>query len=132
MKYITKEEIISFQEEIITETGGSFGIRYMEGIDSSASQPMMTFGGNDLYPSLSEKASALCYSLAMNHCFVDGNKRIAYMAMEAFLMFNGFELNVNTCNAKEKMLMLASGNLTRNELTYWINNNIEQKTISTT
>jgi death-on-curing protein len=52
----------------------------------------MTFGGADVYPSLIEKAAALAYSLVMNHPFVDGNKRVGQMAMEATLLRNGFEV----------------------------------------
>ncbi len=50
----------------------------------------MTFGGVDLYPTLAEKAAALCFSLVMNHPFVDGNKRIGHAAVETFLILNGF------------------------------------------
>jgi death-on-curing protein len=45
----------------------------------------MTFGGHDLYPTLVDKASALCFSLMKNHPFLDGNKRVGHAAMETFL-----------------------------------------------
>jgi Fic family protein len=52
----------------------------------------MAFGGRDLYPTLAEKAAALALSLAGNHPFVDGNKRVAHAAMEVFLVLNGREI----------------------------------------
>jgi death-on-curing protein len=51
----------------------------------------MGFGGQELYPSLGEKA-ALGFSLVCNHPFVDGNKRVGHAAMETFLVLNGWEL----------------------------------------
>ena len=49
----------------------------------------MTFGGEDLYPDLATKAAALMHSLVMNHAYVDGNKRVAFAALYAFLYENG-------------------------------------------
>jgi death-on-curing protein len=49
----------------------------------------MSFGGTELYPTLANKAAALCFSLVMNHPFVDGNKRIGHAAMEVFLVMKG-------------------------------------------
>jgi death-on-curing protein len=45
----------------------------------------MTFDGNDLYPTLVEKAAALGYSIIQNHPFIDGNKRAGHAALEVFL-----------------------------------------------
>jgi death-on-curing family protein len=47
---------------------------------------------DDLYPSIEDKAAALGFSLAQNHPFIDGNKRIAHAAMETFLVLNGFDI----------------------------------------
>ncbi|MEO1149149.1 MAG: type II toxin-antitoxin system death-on-curing family toxin, partial [Cyanobacteria bacterium J06638_22] len=54
--------------------------------------PRMTFGGEDLYPTLVDKAAALGFSLVMNHPFVDGNKRTGHAAMETFLVMNDLEI----------------------------------------
>ena len=50
-------------------------------LESAIAQPKMTVGDLDLYPSLVEKAAALCFSLVANHPFVDGNKRVAHAAL---------------------------------------------------
>lgn len=68
----------------------------------------MTFGGNDLYPSLQEKAAALCFSLIANHPFLDGDKRVAHAAMETFLMLNGSELSATVDEQERLMLSLAA------------------------
>jgi len=57
---------------VIRQSGGTPGLRDLNGLESALAQPLMTFGGEDLYPSLVEKAAALGFSLVMNHPFVDG------------------------------------------------------------
>jgi prophage maintenance system killer protein len=59
-------------------------------------QPKATFGGSDLYPTLAEKAAALCLALVQGHPFIDGNKRVGHVAMETFLVLNGTEINAST------------------------------------
>jgi death on curing protein len=80
----------------------------------------MSFGGTELYPTLAEKAAALCYSLVMNHSFVDGNKRIGHAAMETFLIINGFELNAGVDDSETLILRLAAGELERVTFTTWV------------
>lgn len=57
-------------------------------IESAAGRPFHTVGGQDLWPSLAEKAAALFHSLACNHCFINGNKRTAVIALDLFLAVN--------------------------------------------
>ncbi|MCL4152881.1 UNVERIFIED_CONTAM: hypothetical protein GTU68_061766 [Idotea baltica] len=83
----------------------------------------MTFDGDELYPSLIDKAAALCFSLVLNHPFVDGNKRIGHAAMETFLILNGHELNADVDDAESLFLKLAGGDAERDELVGWITAN---------
>jgi prophage maintenance system killer protein len=55
--------------------------------------PGATFDGRDLHATIVQTAAALGFSLALNHPFVDGNKRVAHAAMEVFLFLNGYELS---------------------------------------
>lgn len=80
----------------------------------------MSFGGEDLYASLSEKAAALGFSLVMNHPFVDGNKRVGHAAMETFLILNGYEIQANADEQETIILKLAAGELKREEVTEWL------------
>lgn len=76
---------ISYREakQIIQRLRGKFGVSELFGrekdksLGGSLSAVMQTFDGKDVYPSLEEKAAHLLYFLVKNHCFVDGNKRIA-------------------------------------------------------
>lgn len=90
--YLGLEQLLELYLGVMAQSGGSIGIRDMAGLESAIAQPLMTFGGLDLYPSIAEKASALGFSLVMNHPFVDGNKRIGHAATETFLVLNGYEL----------------------------------------
>jgi len=67
-------------------------------LDSAANRPFQTFGQVDLYPSLSLKAAALFHSLACNHCFHNGNKRTAIMALDLFLIANEVVLLINNAD----------------------------------
>lgn len=74
MRYLSLSEILELHERIIASTGGATGVRDLAGLESAIAQPHATFAQQDLYPDLAAKAAALCFSLVMNHAFVDGNR----------------------------------------------------------
>ncbi len=80
----------------------------------------MTFGGEDLYPTLLEKAAALGFSLIMNHPFVDGNKRIGHAALETFLLLNGMEIKAPVDEQEATILSLAAGEIDRGCFLEWL------------
>jgi death-on-curing protein len=80
----------------------------------------MTFGGEDLYPSVIDKAAVLAVSLTQNHPFVDGNKRVAHAAMEVFLVLNGQEMEASVDEQERLMMELAAGNLRREDVVEWL------------
>jgi death-on-curing protein len=80
----------------------------------------MTYGGEDLYPELADKAGALMHSLIQNHPFVDGNKRVGAMAMELFLVVNGQELVATADELEELTLAVARGELAAEAIAIWI------------
>ena len=96
-----------------SRSGGGAGIRDLQMLESALAQPKLTFGGSDLYPSLVEKAAALCLSIVNNHPFVDGNKRVANAGMESFLPLNGAELQAGVDEQEQGMLALASAQMSR-------------------
>lgn len=127
MRYLTIEEVFRLHDRVIERTGGSAGVRDRGALESAVAQPQMTFSGDDLYPTLPEKAATLCFSLAMNHPFVDGNKRTAHAAMEVFLILNGFEIRSSVDDQEAMMLSLATGILKREGLTEWLEQQIRTK-----
>lgn len=120
MIYLTTEEVVQLHKWLINLHGGSTGIRDRGLIESAVYQPQATFGGKELCPGIIDKAVALAFSLARNHAFVDGNKRVAHAAMETFLVRNGFEIEANVDDQETAFLRLAAGTLTREPFTEWV------------
>jgi len=119
-RYLSLAEVLKLHDSIISETGGSHGLRDLGLLESAVGQPQQTFGGDDLYPSLVAKASALGFSLIKNHPFVDGNKRIGHASMEAMLMLNGFELSASVDGSETEVLAVAAGDRSREQLQAWL------------
>jgi death-on-curing protein len=126
MRYLTLNEVLQLHRHVIDQSGGAAGVRELGGVESAVAQPQMSFGGEELYPTIESKATALCFSLVMNHPFVDGNKRIGHAAMETFLVMNGFEIAATIDDAEKTILTLAAGGLTREELLEWVTSNLRR------
>jgi death-on-curing protein len=73
---------------------------------------------------LTELAAAYAFGLAKNHAFVDGNKRIAFIAMTAFLRKNGVRFSPDQAQATAIMLALAAGEVSEQSLARWISDNL--------
>jgi death-on-curing protein len=87
----------------------------------------MTFGGEDLYPTLIEKAAALAFSLIMNHPFLDGNKRTGHAAMETFLVLNGFEIDATPGEQEDILLGVAASRISREDLLDWLSRHLKER-----
>jgi death-on-curing protein len=120
MRYLTLNEVLVLYRRIIEETGGTTGIRDFNLLESALAQPRQTFGGTELYPTLVEKATALGFSLIMNHPFVDGNKRVGHAAMEVFLVLNGYEIKTPLEEQEQVILDIAAGKMSREPFTEWL------------
>ena len=92
INYITLEEVIAIHDSMVEEYGGSHGICDLGLIQSAIARPQSSFGREDLYPTIFDKAAALFHSLIFNHAFVDGNKRTTMTTTARFLSINGYEL----------------------------------------
>ena len=126
MRYLTLGEVLDLHRRVIEQSGGADGVRELGGVESAVAQPQMSFGGEELYPTIESKATALCFSLVMNHPFVDGNKRVGHAAMETFLVMNGCELAADVDDAEKVILTLAAGELSREELLEWVTSHIKR------
>lgn len=120
MRYLTLNELLQLHRRIIEQSGGSAGIHSVGALDSALAQPRMTFGGEDLYPTIAEKAAALGHALVRNHPFLDGNKRIGHAAMEVFLLLNGHEIAASVDEQEQIIMRLAAGEMKRSAFTEWL------------
>lgn len=119
-RFFTLAEIIRLQQWIIQTTGGKSGVLDLRAIDSAVAQPQMTFGGANFYPTVTDKAAALGFSLIKNHGFDDGNKRIGYMAVRMFLRMNKHDLTGTVDEKAAVIFALAASEIGREEFTEWV------------
>ena len=106
----------------------SSGIRDENLLASAVNTPFQTFMGNDLYPSLCDKAAQLCYGIANNHPFIDGNKRTALHSMYVYLIINGFDITASQQEVENLIINVAAENITNVELAYWLKVNTKEIT----
>ena len=120
MIFFEYEQVVKIHRSLIEKTGGMDGIRDAQLLDSALKTPFQTFGGNNLYPDILDKASQLCYSLIENHPFVDGNKRIGVHLMLFFLKLNNIEVNYSQQELIDFGLDISSGKMSKNDIKGWI------------
>ena len=104
----------------------SSGIRDKSLLASAVNAPFQTFMGNDLYPSIYDKAAQLCYGIANNHPFTDGNKRTALHSMYVYLIINGYDITATQQEVEKLIINVAAGNMTNIELAQWLRDNTIQ------
>ena len=116
----SEEKVKLLYQLMVEATGGTFGIRDKNLLNSALKGIFQTFDGKDLYPSKEEKGAMLGYSLISNHAFVDGNKRIGVYVMLTFLEVNGIRID---CSDEELITLglgLAAGEIGYEGLLDWI------------
>jgi death on curing protein len=113
--FIEPEDAERAHAEAIAAFGGSQELRSGELLLSAVMAPRATWEGAPLYPSLAEMAAAYAHGLALNHPFVDGNKRTAFIVALAFLEANGVALTLGKPWIAN-MERLAAGQMGRAEL----------------
>lgn len=120
MKRIGCDVAVRLHTDLIRATGGVTGIRDEGLLDLAINNPFQTFGGQDLYPSLVEKAARLCYSLVMDHPMIDGNKRLGAHLMLVFLELNGVPLYYTQDELVDIIMGVATGTKQYNDIVQWI------------
>ncbi len=93
------------------------------GLDSAIARPFQTFGGEDLYPSIFDKAAAIGESIIMNHPFVDGNKRTGYVLMETLLRMDGLKINASDEILYSFVISISTGEYHFEQIAKWLKAN---------
>ena len=118
--YLTLPDVIEMHRQLIDRFGGSHGIREIGALESAVLRPQMGY-----YEDLIAEAAALMESLAMNHPFVDGNKRIAFFAADTFLRVNGQWIDCDNAEAyRVFMVMFEQGMFDFHHLEAWLRNHV--------
>lgn len=120
MIWISAEDVILIHSRVIEGSGGLDGLRDRDGLEAAVFAPMQTFGGQELYPSDTEKIARLGFGLASNHAFVDGNKRISAMMTQLLLKWNGYDLTLRTGELADMFIAIADGTAKEKNLLDWV------------
>ena len=117
--FLTLEELLIIHQHLIDEFGGSYGLRDPKALEAAAMRPQTGY-----YKNIFEEAAALMESLAMNHPFIDGNKRMAFFAADTFLRMNGYYIDCDDQEAYDYFMSLfESSSFKFEKLSVWIRQN---------
>ena len=123
--WITYEQAIAIHSRQLRRFGGAPGLRDEGMLRSALERPINKWRYEQA--ELAELAAACAFGRAKNHAFVDGNKRIAFMAMVVFLHKNGVAFNPDQAQSTAIILSLAAGEVSEESLTRWIRDNWPSK-----
>ena len=119
--FLTFEEVIAIHDDLITQFGGAPGLRDMGALESALLRPQMGY-----YDGLIEEAAALMESLANNHPFVDGNKRVALAVTDTFLRLNGCFIDCDSREAYDQFMeMFETNTFHFAELNAWLEERVQ-------
>ncbi len=114
--YLTIDEVLRIHEVLLEAFGGAEGVRDLGLIESALLRPQTGY-----YTDLIEEAAALWESMAMNHGFVDGNKRVAYACLELFLGMNGIDVAASNEELEQFIYShLEAGTFRKDVLEEWL------------
>lgn len=121
-------DVCAIHNEILAESGGTSGILNEGSLESTLNRPINLYNyGDDV--TLFQLAASYGYGLVKNHCFVDGNKRIALIVVYTFLSVHGIELTASEIDAASFFLELAASlepqEVSMQKLTSWLEDNSE-------
>jgi death-on-curing protein len=120
MIYLSAEQVLFAHARIISETGGSHGVRDLTMLESALGRPSATFEGRELYADIFSKVAALLDSLTNNHPFVDGNKRTGIVCTGLFLQLNGIELKAENAEVESFALLVATSHPEIKRIAAWL------------
>jgi len=121
--YLTVGEVLQIHHQLIENYGGAHGLRDKGLLESAVFRPQIGY-----YNTIAEEAAALMESLANNHPFLDGNKRVAFAAAHTFLLVNGYDLEVKPLVAYLFIMQsIARRGFRFAPILEWINNRIRQE-----
>ncbi len=129
MHYLTKKLIVQFNKETVNAHGGNFNPPYNflheENLDYLIEAIHSELFGQQMYPTITDKAAVYCYNIICNHIFSDGNKRTGLIASLNFLNINGYDISqeVNNDMMTNFILAVASGEVSLDECRNWFAEN---------
>ncbi len=114
-RWIAKSVVLAIHDEQLAEHGRGQGMRDDGLLEAALNRPLHLF--HHSHPDIAALAAAYAFGFAMNHPFVDGNKRTSFVVTELFLALNGFAMGLDDAAAVSTWLALAAGELSEEGLT---------------
>lgn len=108
-RFLSKRLVLAIHRDVVERFGGEPGLRDEALLESALAQPEATFGGELLHPEVHDQAAAYLFHLCADHPFVDGNKRVAFAAMDVCLRLNRWQLTMSDDDAYELTMSVARG-----------------------
>lgn len=124
---IELRDALTIHDILIDKFGGSKGVRDPGSLESALHRPFATFDNQELYPTPTEKAAAVFESILINHPFIDGNKRTAYVLMRLILLEAGLDINASQDDKYHMVIAASTGELRFEQIKHWIQTRITQK-----
>lgn len=119
-EWLLPEVVLAVHRALISEHGGADGVRDRDLLESTLARPRNLFVYAEEEVSLFDLAASYAYGFARNHCFVDGNKRVAFTAALTFLDLHGFRLEAPREERVVTFLRLAAGEVSEADLSHWL------------
>lgn len=126
-RFLSISQVLDIHQDEINSFGGTSGVRDEGLLDSALAQPQATFGGELLHPTIHEQPAAYLYHLAMNHPFIDGNKRTAFAVMDTFITLNGYILNLSQEQAYNLVIQVVQKEISKEELSAFMELHLQGK-----
>lgn len=120
--YLTVDGVIELHAIALEHGGGLDGIRSQQQLASAVGQPQQSAFGEDLYPTIPEKAAAYGFFITEGQPFIDANKRTGLLALETFLEANGYELVEDDDAVAQVFEDLGAKNIDQSEFFGWVCN----------
>lgn len=126
IRYLTVDELVHINERLIQGRGihtiveGKRAVRDMDLLEAAVGRPQQSAFGEDAYPTVVQKATALLHSIARNHPFADGNKRTATVGAIFMLQVNGYLINWDAEVALTHIVDLAEGRMMLEDFAMWL------------
>jgi death-on-curing protein len=124
-RWIDRRALCLLHDESVAEHGGAPGLRDEGLLESALARPLnlAAYGQPDVFA----LAAAYGVGLAKNHAFVDGNKRVAFLAVGLFLALNGFRLKATQADATLTMFAVAAGQVEEPAFAAWLREHATQR-----
>jgi len=125
-KFLKLEQVIAYHDKMIDQYGGLHGIRDLGLLKSALEMPKATAFGQDLHPTIYDKAAAYLFHIVKNHPFNDGNKRAGAFAACVFLDVNGISVDFSDEQYETLVIEVAEGKTNKQQIAMFFESLVTQ------